>query len=61
MVRVSTISQFVTKLRLSANTQGMYGTVREEVVEQIRQDMASGRFGSDDDLERAVDSLLRAL
>jgi hypothetical protein len=61
MVRVSTISQFVTTLRHSANTQGLYGTVRENVVEQIRQDMASGRFGNDDDLERAVDSLLRSL
>lgn len=61
MVRVSSISQFVTRLRHAANTQGTYGDVREGVVRQIREDMDAGRFGSDDDVERAIDSLLRSL
>ena len=61
MVRVSSISQFVTKLRHAANTHGAYGNLRDGVVRQIREDMDAGRFGTDDDVERAIDSLLRSL
>ena len=61
LIKMSSVSQFVSELRHTLNTEGLYGVVRTDVVEQIRHDMLSGQLGSDADIQRAVDSLLRSL
>lgn len=61
LIKMSSVSQFVSELRHSVNTEGMYGAVRPEVVEKIRQELSTGKFGSDEDFRQAVDSLLRSL
>lgn len=61
LIKMSSVSQFVGELRHTLNTEGMYGVIRADVVEQIRHDMQSGQLGSDEEIQRAVDSLLRSL
>jgi hypothetical protein len=58
---LSTISDYVGELRHTVRTEGPYGGVRPEVIDQIRRDFASGTFGGEADMDRALDALLREL
>ena len=60
-VALSDISQSLTEMRHEIRTQGPYGPVRPELIAAIRQEMASGKFGGEDDLDRACNSLLKLL
>ncbi len=58
---LSGTGRLVSDLRATARTEGRYGGIREDVVASVRRDMASGRFGGSDDVERAIDALLMEL
>ena len=54
-VSLSGTARFIQGLRDSA---GSTPEIRTDVVEQARADVASGRLGSDQDVEAALDGLL---
>lgn len=58
---LSTITDYVTELRHNVRTEGPFGGVRPEVIDQIRRDFAAGTFGGEADVDRALDALLREL
>jgi hypothetical protein len=51
-------SEFAQELREAART-APGGDLRTEVVARARADIAAGRLGSETDIERAIDALLR--
>jgi anti-sigma28 factor (negative regulator of flagellin synthesis) len=61
LVEISAVSQVVAELRHTLNTQGLYGDVRTDVIERLRQDIASGRLGGEEDIDAVLSSLLRSL
>jgi hypothetical protein len=58
---MASISGYVAELRHAVRTEGPYGGVRPEHLEQIRRDLAAGTFGGEVDTDRAVSALLREL
>ncbi|MEN9785853.1 MAG: hypothetical protein RLZZ299_1117 [Pseudomonadota bacterium] len=58
---LSGTGRLVSDLRATARSEGRYGGIREDVVASVRRDMATGRFGGSDDVERAIDALLMEL
>ncbi len=58
---LSSAGQLVSDLRETARSEGRYGAVRPDVVAGIRREIAEGRFGGPEDVERAIDALLMEL
>lgn len=58
---LSSTGRLVSELRETARAEGPYGGVREDVVAGIRREIAEGRFGGPQDVERAIDALLMEL
>ncbi|MEL6344830.1 MAG: flagellar biosynthesis anti-sigma factor FlgM [Myxococcota bacterium] len=54
-VSISEEARFLQELRDAAN--GM-GEVREDVIQQAREDIEAGRIGNEEDMRRAIDALL---
>lgn len=53
-------SDFLSELQ-AASKKHPYGEVRAEKVAEARADLESGRLGTDDDFEAAINALLREL
>lgn len=58
---LSTTGSLVSSLRRDAAAHGIAGDIRPGVVEDMKREIAAGRLGSPEDLDRAVDALLGAL
>lgn len=58
---LSDTGRLVSDLRETARAEGPYGGIREDVVAGIKREMAEGRFGGPQDVERAIDALLMEL
>ncbi len=58
---LSEAGRFVSDLRDMARTEGRFGGIREDVVAATRREIAEGRFGGPEDVERAIDALLMEL
>lgn len=66
---VAAISQPGVKVELSSSMSALrdaarakpYGEVRADVVAQAKADIASGRLGSREDVDRTIDAFLQAM
>jgi hypothetical protein len=58
---LSSVSGYMAELRHAVRTEGPYGGVRPNVIEQIRRDFAAGTFGGEADMDRALNALLKEL
>ncbi len=58
---LSSTGQFVSDLREAARSEGRFGGVRADVVADLKKEIAEGRFGGPEDVERAIDALLMEL
>lgn len=59
--RFSRAGSMVSSLRQQAAAHGVAGDIRPGVVEDMRREIAEGRLGTPEDLDRAVDALLGSL
>jgi hypothetical protein len=60
-VGLSTAGGVVAELQAEAARHGVAGDVRPGVVEAMRAEIAAGRLGGPDDVERALDALLEVM
>lgn len=58
---LSSTGRVVADLREAARAEGPYGGVRDDVVASIKREIAEGRFGGPQDVERAIDALMMEL
>ena len=58
---LSSAGQLVSDLRETARSEGAFGGVRADVVADLKKEIAEGRFGGPEDVERAIDALLMEL
>ena len=58
---LSSTGQLVSDLRETARAEGRYGSIRPDVVAGLKREIAEGRFGGPEDVERAIDALLMEL
>ncbi|MES2640693.1 MAG: hypothetical protein V4850_14455 [Myxococcota bacterium] len=59
--RFSQAGSMVSSLRQQAAAHGVNGDIRPGVVEDMRREIAEGRLGTPEDLDRAVNALLGQL
>ncbi|MDP2307125.1 MAG: hypothetical protein Q8P18_13960 [Pseudomonadota bacterium] len=59
--RFTQTGTLVSSLRREAAAYGVAGDIRPGVVEDMRREIAEGRLGTPEDLDRAVDAMLGEL
>lgn len=58
---LSSAGSLVSELRAEAAAHGVEGDVRPDVVARMKAEIADGRLGTPEDVERAIDALLQEL